>query len=67
MRSWKDKSGQWSKLHHLSGTSNSNYDGEVVITNDYFVLNNGIDQQEGLEVDGGGGGGVITPPPVAET
>ena len=31
-----------------------------------FFLNDFIDQQEELEVDGGGGGGDITPP-VAET
>ena len=51
-----------SKLQNFSGQSNSKYDGEVVIANDYFVFNNVIDQQEELEVDGGGG---ITPP-VAE-
>ena len=27
-----------SKLENLSGKSNSNYDGEVVIANDYFVF-----------------------------
>ena len=36
------------------------------IANDYFVLNNVIDQKEELEVDGGDGGGGITPH-VAET
>ena len=51
-----------SKLQNLLGESNSNYDGEVVIANDYFVFNNVIYQQEELEVDGGGGGGGITPP-----
>ena len=50
-----------SKIENFSGKSNSNYDGEVVIANDYFVLNNVIDQQEELRIDGGGGGGVITP------
>ena len=35
-----------SKLQNLSGKSNSNYDGEVVMANYYFVLNNDIDQQE---------------------
>ena len=44
------------------GKSNSNYDGEVLIVNYYFVFNNVIDQQEELEIDGGGGGGGITPP-----
>ena len=44
------------------GKSNSNYDGKVVIANDYFVFNNVIDQKEELEIDGGGGGGCITPP-----
>ena len=55
-----------SKLQNLSLKSNSKYDGEVVISNDYFVLNIVIYQQEELEVDGGGGGGGITPP-VSET
>ena len=55
-----------SKLHNLLGKSNSNYCGEMVIANYYFVFNNYIDQQEELEVDGGGGGGGIYPPPVAE-
>ena len=50
-----------SKLQNLSGKYNSNYDGEVVIANDYFVFNNFIGQQEKLEVYGGGGGGGITP------
>ena len=49
----------------MSGKYNTNYDGEVVIANDFF-LNNVIDQQEELEVHGGGGGGDINPP-VAET
>ena len=35
-----------SKLENFLGESNSNYDGEVVIANYYFVLNNFIDQQE---------------------
>ena len=35
-----------SKNENLSEKSNSNYDGEVVIENDYFVLNNVIDQME---------------------
>ena len=48
------------------GKSNSNYDGEVVIANDYFVFNGVIYQQEELEIYGGGGGGGITPP-VSET
>ena len=43
------------------GKSNNNYDGEVVIANDYFVLNRVIDQQEESEIDGGEGGGVIYP------
>ena len=34
----------------------------MVISNDYFVLNDDIGQQEELEVDVGGGGGDITPP-----
>ena len=55
-----------SKIDIFLGKSNSNYDGEVEISNDYFVLNNFIDQKEELVVDGGGGGGVITPP-VSET
>ena len=50
----------------MSGTSNSNHDGEVVIAYGYFVLNNIVDQQEEIEVYcGGGGGGII--PPVSET
>ena len=55
-----------SKLQTLSGTSNNSNDEEVEITNDYFVLNGDIDQQEELEVYGGGGSGVISPP-VAQT
>ena len=55
-----------SKLENVSGKSNGNYDGEVVIVNDYFVLNNVIDQKEDLEVYYSGGGGGITPP-VSET
>ena len=55
-----------SKLQNVLGKYNSNYDGEVVIANNDFALNNVIDQQEELEVDGGGGGGGITPP-IAET
>ena len=55
-----------SKLENFSGKSNSDYDGEVVIANDHFVLNNVIEQQEESKFDGGGGGGGITPP-VAET
>ena len=51
-----------SKLENLSGKSNSNYEGEVVIANDYFVLNNGIEHHEELEIDGGGSGGGINPP-----
>ena len=51
-----------SKLENLSGKSNSNYEGEVVIANDYFVLNNGIEHHEALEIDGGGSGGGINPP-----
>ena len=35
-----------SKLQNLSGKYNSNYDGEVVIANYYFVFNDVIDQQE---------------------
>ena len=35
-----------SKLQNLLGKYNSNYDGEVVIANYYFVFNNVIDQQE---------------------
>ena len=38
----------------------------MVISNDSFVLNDDIDQQEELEVDDGGGGGGINPP-VAQT
>ena len=38
----------------------------MVIAKDYFVLNNGINQQEELDIDGGGGGGGINPP-VSET
>ena len=38
----------------------------MVIANDYFVLNDVIDQQEELRIDGGGGGGVIIPT-VSET
>ena len=33
----------------------------MIIANDYFVLNNVIDQQEELEIDGGGGGDGINP------
>ena len=51
-----------SKLQNLSGKYNSNYDGEVVIKNNNFVLNNVIDQQEELEVDGGVVCDGITPP-----
>ena len=63
MRSWQNKSGQWIlsiKISDFSGASNGNYDEEVVIANDFF-LNNIIDHQEELEVDGSGGGGGITP------
>ena len=35
----------YKKLQHFSGKYNSNYDGEVVIANDYFVFNNVIYQQ----------------------
>ena len=35
-----------SKIQNLLGKSNSNYYGEVVIINYYFVFNNVIDQQE---------------------
>ena len=35
-----------SKLENVLGKSNSNYDREVVIVNEYFVLNNVIDQQK---------------------
>ena len=35
-----------SKLENLSKKSNSNYNGEVVIANDYYYLNNVIDQKE---------------------
>ena len=55
-----------SKIQNLLGKFNSNNDEEVEIKNYYFVLNNDIDQKEGLEVDGGGDGGGITPP-VAQT
>ena len=55
-----------SKLENVLGKSNSNYDREVVIVNEYFVLNNVIDQKEEFEIDGGGGGGHINPP-VSET
>ena len=44
----KNKSGQWIlpiKLDNLSGKSNSNYDEEVVIANEYFVFNYFIDHQ----------------------
>ena len=34
------------KLQNLLVESNSNYNGEVVIANDYFVFNNVTDQQE---------------------
>ena len=51
-----------SKLQNLLGKYNSNYDGEVVIANDFFLVNNVIDQQEELEVHDGSGGGGITPP-----
>ena len=46
------------------GKYNTNYDGEVVIANGYFVFNYDIYQQEELEGDGldGGGSGGITPP-----
>ena len=50
----------------MSGASNSNNDEEVVIANDYFVLNGDIDQQEELDIYGGGISGVISPP-VAQT
>ena len=65
MRPWQNKIGQWIlpiKLDNLSGKSNSNYDEEVVIANDYFVFNYFIDQQEGLAIDGGDSDGGITPP-----
>ena len=55
-----------SKVQNFSEKSNSNYDGEVVIANDYFVFNNVIDQKKELEVDCDGGGGGITPS-VSET
>ena len=51
-----------SKLQNLWGTSNSNNDEEVKIARYFFVLNDVIDQQEELEVDGGGGGDIITSP-----
>ena len=50
------------KIENLSRKYNINYDGEVVIPNDYFVLKNVIDQQEELEIDGGGCGGLHYPP-----
>ena len=65
MRSWQNKGGQWIlpiKTWEFVGKSNNNYDGEVVIANDYFVLNNVIDHQEELDIDGSGGGGGINPP-----
>ena len=43
----------------MSGKYNSNYDGEVVIANYYFVFNKVLYEQEELEVDGGGGVGGI--------
>ena len=55
-----------SKLENLSGKSNSNYDGEVVIANAYLAFNNVIEQQEELDIDGGDSGGGINPP-VSET
>ena len=48
-----------SKIENFLGSSNSNYDGEAVIANNYFVFNNVIDQQEELEIDGGVGDGDI--------
>ena len=51
-----------SKIQNSLGKSNNDYDGEVVIANDYFVFNNVIDQHEELEVYGCGGGGGIIPP-----
>ena len=35
-----------SKIENFPGKSNSNYDGEVVIVNDYFVSNHVIEHQE---------------------
>ena len=55
-----------SKPQGFLGTSNSNNDEKVVISNDYFVSNGFIGHQEELEVYGGGGSGGITPP-VSET
>ena len=55
-----------SKLENVLGKYNSNYDREVVIVNEYFVLNNVIDQHKELYIDDGGGGGHINPP-VSET
>ena len=49
------------KLENFFGKYNSNYDGEVVIANDYFVWNNVNDHQEELYIDSGGGGGGINP------
>ena len=50
-----------SKLENFPGTSNSNYDEEVVIAKKYFVFNNFIDQQEELDIDAGGIDGGINP------
>ena len=55
-----------SKIENFLGSSNSNYDGEAVIANNYFVFNNVIDQQEELEIDGGVVDGGINSP-VSET
>ena len=51
-----------SKFENLSGKYNNNYYGVEVISNNYFVLDNVIDQQEELEIYAGGSGGGITPP-----
>ena len=71
MISWKIKAANEyfpPKLENLLGKSNSIYDREVVIANDYFVFNNVIDQQEELKIGGsgsGGGGGIADP--ISET
>ena len=62
MRYWQNKSDQWIlfiKAWDFCGGFNSNYDGELVIINEYYYLNKVIDQQEELHIDGGGGVGGI--------
>ena len=60
--SWQNKSGKWIlpiKTAEFVGKSNGNYDGEVVIANDFLCV---IYQKDQLKVIGGGGGDGLTPP-----